>query len=102
MQIAERRVPGPEVVDAEAHAGAAQLGEGRARGGPVSDQHALRQLQAQARRLDPAARQHLAQLPAELLLQQLAAGEVHREIDALRQGGERLTGLRRNKMIEQV
>src|SRR5438876_5970056 len=81
VQVAERRIPGPEVVDAQAHARGPQVRERRSCRRTVSDQHALRQLEAKSRRLDPAARDHLLQLGAELRLEQLPAGEVHRERD---------------------
>ena len=80
-QVGERRVPGAEVVEAEAHAGELQLLERLDRGVDVVEQHRLGDLEVQAGGVGAGVRQRPGDPLGQVGLGQLAGREVDRHED---------------------
>src|SRR5882762_7898393 len=75
VQVAERAVPGAEVVDAQLQPELPQAGQAPRRGGGVLDQHALGDLQPQRARVQPGGPQRVVDLLDQVGLQHLPAGD---------------------------
>ena len=79
MQVGERRIPGSEIVDREAHPELLQAHEAlEIRVGVVHDR-ALGELDDEIARLEPGLVQRLSDIALQLAVLQVASGDVHRE-----------------------
>ena len=77
-QLAQRRVPGAEVVDRDRHAQVEQLVDGPARG--VVDHHVLGYLDGQLLGVEPVAAERVVHPPHRTGAGQLAGRHVHRDL----------------------
>ena len=90
LQVAERREPGAEVVDRDAHAHGAELCQLGRHALDVFHQGALGDLQDEMARVEPGVGERIADALAEAGLQDLTAGEVDVGRDVLAAGHRRL------------
>src|SRR4051812_8060217 len=75
-QVAERRVPGPEVVEQQPHAEPLERLQGLGRGGRLLEQHALRDLQPERARRQPGLAQDRADRARKPVERHLPGGDV--------------------------
>src|SRR5439155_5822560 len=82
VEVAERRVPGPEVVDREADAAVAESGERVDRRGRVLHENTLGDLERERRRVDPRRGRRREDLREEARMLELARGQVDAHAEA--------------------
>ncbi len=103
LEVGQRRVPRPEVVDVQAQAQRPELGEHRPAGCHVGHEHTLGDLQRDGRRVGPATLECTSHERHQTGVDQLAGREVDRDGRARSPGGSvgPATGLRA-RLLEDV